>query len=79
MKNDNIQSNISDNVIDLLIAYGMLKSTVEVFSEAIDYNICLDNQYINMIKVIQKLVDEVDPCIKSLCESLEELSKSEEV
>lgn len=79
MEKSIINSNVEGNVVDLLLAYGLLQSTIEIFSEAVDYDNSLENKYINMIKVIQKLVDEVEPCIKDLCENLEELFKTEEV
>lgn len=79
MEKNIINSNVEENVVDLLLAYGLLQSTIEIFSEAVDYDNSLENKYINMIKVIQKLVDEVEPCIKDLCENLEELFKTEEV
>lgn len=79
MEKNIINSNVEDNVVDLLLAYSLLQSTIEIFSEAVDYDNSLENKYINMIKVIQKLVDEVEPCIKDLCENLEELFKTEEV
>lgn len=79
MEKNIINSNVEDNVVDLLLTYGLLQSTIEIFSEAVDYDNSLENKYINMIKVIQKLVDEVEPCIKDLCENLEELFKTEEV
>lgn len=79
MEKNIINSNVEENVVDLLLAYSLLQSTIEIFSEAVDYDNSLENKYINMIKVIQKLVDEVEPCIKDLCENLEELFKTEEV
>lgn len=79
MEKNIINSNVEDNVVDLLLAYSLLQSTIEIFSEAVDYDNSLENKYINMIKVIQKLVDEVEPCIKDLCGNLEELFKTEEV
>lgn len=79
MEKNIINSNVEDNVVDLLLTYGLLQSTIEIFSEAVDYDNSLENKYINMIKVIQKLVDEVEPCIKDLCENLEELFRTEEV
>lgn len=79
MEKNIINSNVEDNVVDLLLAYSLLQSTIEIFSEAVDYDNSLENKYINMIKVIQKLVDEVEPCIKDLCENLEELFRTEEV
>lgn len=79
MEKNIINSNVEENVVDLLLAYGLLQSTIEIFSEAVDYDNSLENKYINMIKVIQKLVDEVEPCIKDLCGNLEELFKTEEV
>lgn len=79
MEKNIINSNVEDNVVDLLLTYGLLQSTIEIFSEAVDYDNSLENKYINMIKVIQKLVDEVEPCIKDLCGNLEELFKTEEV
>lgn len=79
MEKNIINSNLEENVVDLLLAYGLLQSTIEIFSEAVDYDNSLENKYINMIKVIQKLVDEVEPCIKDLCENLEELFRTEEV
>lgn len=79
MEKNIINSNVEENVVDLLLAYGLLQSTIEIFSEAVDYDNSLENKYINMIKVIQKLVDEVEPCIKDLCENLEGLFKTEEV
>lgn len=79
MEKNIINSNVEDNVVDLLLTYSLLQSTIEIFSEAVDYDNSLENKYINMIKVIQKLVDEVEPCIKDLCENLEELFKTEEV
>lgn len=79
MEKNIINSNVEDNVVDLLLAYSLLQSTIEIFSDAVDFDNSLENKYINMIKVIQKLVDEVEPCIKDLCGNLEELFKTEEV
>lgn len=78
MEKESIEDNINSNVIDLLIAYGMLKSTVEIFSEAVDYDNDLENKYINMIKLIEKLVNDVEPCIKDLCGNLDKLLIAEE-
>lgn len=61
MDKESIKSHVDDNMVDLLMAYGLLKSIMEIFSEAVSYDTSLENKYINMIKVLQMLVDDVEP------------------
>lgn len=79
MDKESIKSHVDDNMVDLLMAYGLLKSIMEIFSEAVSYDNKLENKYINMIKVLQMPVDDVEPCMKDLCGNLKELLTAEEV
>lgn len=76
MDKESIKSNVDNNVVDLLMTYGLLKSTIEIFSEAVACGADLDDKYVNMLKLIHMLVDDVEPCIKELCENLDELLKA---
>lgn len=64
MDKESIKSHVDDNMVDLLLTYGLLKSIIEIFSEAVSYDNKLENKYVNMIKVLQMLVDDVEPYIK---------------
>lgn len=79
MDKESIKSHIDDNMVDLLLAYGLLQSIIEIFSEAVSYDNKLENKYVNMIKVLQMLVDDVETCIKDLSGNLKELLITEEV
>lgn len=78
MDKESIKSHVDDNMVDLLLTYGLLKSIIEIFSEAVSYDNKLENKYVNMIKVLQMLVDDVEPCIKDLSGNLKELLITEE-
>ena len=79
MDKESIKSHVDDNMVDLLLTYGLLKSIIEIFSEAVSYDNKLENKYVNMIKVLQMLVDDVEPYIKDLSGNLKELLITEEV
>ena len=79
MDKESIKSHVDDNMVDLLLAYGLLQSIIEIFSEAVRYDNKLENKYVNMIKVLQMLVDDVETCIKDLSGNLKELLITEEV
>ena len=79
MDKESIKSHVDDNMVDLLLAYGLLQSIIEIFSEAVSYDNKLENKYVNMIKVLQMLVDDVEPYIKDLSGNLKELLITEEV
>lgn len=79
MDKESIKSHVDDNMVDLLLAYGLLQSIIEIFSEAVSYDNKLENKYVNMIKVLQMLVDDVELCIKDLSGNLKELLITEEV
>ena len=79
MDKESIKSHVDDNMVDLLLTYGLLKSIIEIFSEAVSYDNKLENKYVNMIKVLQMLVDDVETCIKDLSGNLKELLITEEV
>ncbi|SEU00432.1 hypothetical protein [Enterocloster lavalensis] len=79
MDKESIKSHVDDNMVDLLLAYGLLQSIIEIFSEAVSYDNKLENKYVNMIKVLQMLVDDVETCIKDLSGNLKELLITEEV
>ena len=79
MDKESIKSHVDDNMVDLLLAYGLLQSIIEIFSEGVSYDNKLENKYVNMIKVLQMLVDDVETCIKDLSGNLKELLITEEV
>ena len=78
MKEVSKEKQVDDTMLDLLSGYHMLKSTVEIFSEAVDYDTNLDCRYNDMIKLVNMLVLSLDPIIELLCEQLQELSKNSE-
>ncbi len=79
MDKESIKSHVDYNMVNLLLAYGLVQSIIEIFSEAVSYDNKLENKYVNMIKVLQMLVDDVETCIKDLSGNLKELLITEEV
>lgn len=79
MDKESVKSNVDNNIVDLLMAYGLLHSAVDIFSEVVVYDTSLGNKYINMVKIMQMLVDDIEPVMESLCENLKELLRTEEV
>lgn len=77
MGKENIKSNVDNNIVDLLMAYGLLHSAIEIFLEVVVCDTSLENKYINMVKITQMLVEDVEPYIKDLCENLKELLTAE--
>lgn len=70
MKELDKKDDIDSTVIDLLSSYGILKSSMEIFNDAVDYDTSLDNKYNNMVKVINMLVMDMEPSIEQLCRQL---------
>lgn len=79
MDKESVKSNVDNNIVDLLMAYGLLHSAVDIFSEVVVCDTSLENKYINMVKIMQMLVDDIEPVMESLCENLKELLRTEEV
>ena len=79
MDKESVKSNVDNNIVDLLMAYGLLHSAVDIFSAVVVYDTSLGNKYINMVKIMQMLVDDIEPVMESLCENLKELLRTEEV
>lgn len=79
MDKESIKANVDNNIVDLLMAYGLLHSAVDIFSEVAVCDTSLENKYINMVKIMQMLVDDIEPVMESLCENLKELLRTEEV
>lgn len=65
-------------IIDLLSSYGILKSSMEIFTDAVDYDTDLDSKYNSMVKVIDMLVLSMEPSIEQLCMRLKVLLDSTE-
>lgn len=78
MDKESIKSNVDNAMVDLLMTYDLLKSTIEIFSEAIVCGADSEDKYVNMLKLIHMLVGDVEPCIKELCENLDNLLMTEE-
>ncbi len=65
-------------IIDLLSSYCILKSSMEIFTDAVDYDTDLDSKYNSMVKVIDMLVLSMEPSIEQLCMELKVLLDSTE-
>lgn len=77
MQEIDTKDSIDNTVLDLLSSYSILKSGMEIFNDAVDYDTGLDNKYNDMIKIINMLVMELEPSIEILCHQLSVLLGSE--
>ena len=69
---------IEETMLDLLSSYNTLESCMIIFNNAVDYDTSLDNKYNNMVKVINRLVLDIEPSIAQLSEQLKELLADKE-